>query len=322
MTFKFLSTSPTFGYYAPEPVEYLKSHGCEVELVPQQKKLSEQELIQIVAGRDAMVVGVEKLTEPVIKAAKKMKIISKHGVGFDNIDLKAASKAGIVVTSAPSANSDAVADLTIGLVVSLARHIPSADSAVKAGSWPRVVGVELYGKVWGIIGLGRIGKRVAKRALGFSMRILANDITRDEAFAKEFGVTYLPLDKVLAESDFISIHVPLDASTRRMIGARELGLMKNKAFLVNISRGDIVDEEALYQALKKKSIGGAALDVFSQEPLGTSPLLALDNVITTPHMGGYTYDALRETGMVCVRDIVDVLEGRHPKFAVNPEVLK
>ncbi len=322
MKFRFLSTSPSFGYFVQEPVEYLKSHGCEVELVPQQKKLSEQDLIQAVADRDAMVVGVEKITEPVIKAAKKMKIISKHGVGFDNIDLKAASKAGIVVTSAPGTNSDAVADLTIGLVVSLARHIPSSDSAVKAGAWPRVVGVELYRKVWGIIGLGRIGKRVAKRALGFDMRVLACDIVRDEAFAKEYGVTYSPLDKVLAESDFVSMHVPLDASTRRMIGARELGLMKNGAFLVNISRGDIVDEEALYQALKKKRIRGAALDVFSQEPPGKSPLLALDNLIATPHMGAYTYEAFKEMGMVCVGDIVDVLEGRRPQFAVNPEVLK
>ena len=177
-------------------------------------------------------------------------------------------------------------------------------------------------KVLGIIGLGLIGKKVAQRATGFGMKILAYDVIKDEAFARKWGVTFVPLEEILKEADFISIHVPLIPSTRRLIGSKELQQMKKDAFLVNISRGDIVDEEALYQALKEGRIRGAALDVFSQEPVGTSPLLKLDNLISTPHMGAYTFEALRETGMICVRGIVDVLEGRTPPFAVNPEVLK
>ena len=322
MDFKVFSTSPTFGYYALEPLEYLAKHGCQIELVPQGKKMSEEELIQSVGQYDAMIVGLDKITKSIIEASKKMKVMTKHGVGVDNIDVEAASKANIVVTNAPSTNSDAVADLTVGLFVSLARNIPFADRSVKEGGWPRIVGTQINGKVLGIIGLGQIGKRVAKRMSGFDMRILAHDIVKDEAFAKKWGVTYTSLDELLTESDFISIHVTLDASTRRMIGERELGLMKKTAFLVNIARGDIVDEEALYRALKDGKIRAAALDAFSHEPPRGSPLLNLDNVISTPHMGAYTYEALREMGMVCVRDIVATLQGRHPQFVLNPEVLK
>jgi D-3-phosphoglycerate dehydrogenase / 2-oxoglutarate reductase len=154
------------------------------------------------------------------------------------------------------------------------------------------------------------------------MKVLAYDITKDEAFAQKRGITYLSLDELLAESDFISIHIPFTPSTRRLISERELRLMKKEAVLLNISRGDIVDEEALYRVLEEGRIRGAALDVFSNEPPRENPLLKLDNVILTPHMGGYTFEALRETGMICARGIVDVLEGRRPQFVTNPEILK
>lgn len=321
MAFRVLSTSPTFGYYVSEPSEYLESRGCNVELFPQGKKISEEELIWSVGEYDAIIVGIEKITRSVIQAAKKLKILTKHGIGVDNIDVKAASSKGIVVTNAPGTNSEAVADLTIGLFLSLARGIPFADRSVKEGTWPRMVGIQINGKVLGIIGLGQIGKRVARRALGFDMRILAHDVFKDEAFARKWGIEYVPLDEVLTESDFLSIHVPISPSTRGLIGERELNLMKKEAFLVNISRGDIVDEEALYRVLKEGRMRGAALDVFTSEPPVGSPLLTLDNVILTPHMGGYTYEALRETGMACARSIVDVLGGKKPQFIVNPEVL-
>lgn len=215
-----------------------------------------------------------------------------------------------------------MADLTFDLFLSLARSIPFADRTVKEGKWPRLVGVQVNGKVLGIIGLGQIGKKVATRASGFDMKILAYDVVKDEAFAKQCGITYCSLNELLANADFVSIHIPLIPTTRGLIGERQLKLMKKDSFLVNISRGEIVDEEAIYQALKEERIRGAALDVFSCEPLGESPLLKLDNVISTPHMGGYTLEALKETGMICVRGIVDVLEGRQPQFAVNPEVVK
>ncbi|MFC1861967.1 phosphoglycerate dehydrogenase [Chloroflexota bacterium] len=319
MTFKVLSTSPTFGYYASEPVEYLKNHGCKLEVVPQEGKMSEEKLIEHVKECDAMIVGVENITAPVIQASEKLKIIAKQGEGVDNIDITAASSRGIVVVSAPGANSDAVADLTIGLFLSLARNIPFADCSVKEGGWPRIVGVQLNGKVLGIIGLGQIGKKVAKRALGFDMKVIAHDVLKDEAFAQKWVITYLSLDELLTESDFLSIHIPLSSSTRRLLGEKELRLMKKEAFLLNISRGDIVDEEALYRVLKEGKIRAAALDVFSNEPPRESPLLKLDNVILTPHMGGYTLEALREIGMICARGIVDVLEERHHQVT-NPEI--
>jgi D-3-phosphoglycerate dehydrogenase len=322
MRIKVLSTSPTFGYYVQEPVDYLKTRGSTLDLVPQGKKLSQEELIQAIGEYDAAIVGVEKITASIIQAARKLKVIAKHGAGVDNIDVKAASGRGIVVTSAPGANSDSVADLTMGLFLSLARRIPFADQSIRTGGWPRLVGSQIFRKVLGIIGLGDIGKKVAKRAAGFEMKVNAYDVFRDEAFAQQWGITYLPLDELLATADFISIHVPSIPATFKMIGERELRLMKKEAFLVNISRGDVLDEEALYRVLKERSIQGAALDVFSSEPPKESPLLTLDNVVLTPHMGAYTYEALRETGMICVQGIVDIFEGRRPRFVVNPEVLK
>jgi len=322
MSFKFVSTSPTFGYYALEPVEYLKQNGCEVELIPQGKKLSEEELVDCAARSDAMVVGIEKITVRVIQAGKKLKVIAKHGAGVDNIDMAAATEHKIVVTSAPGANSDAVADMTVGLFLALARSLPFADRSVKGGGWPRMAGTQMNNKTLGIIGVGQIGKKVARRAAGFDMKILVYDVIKDEEFAAQYGATYLPLEDVIQSSDFMSIHVPLTATTRNLIGAREFGLMKKGAYLVNIARGGVVDEAALYAALKENKIGGAALDVFVQEPPAGSPLLSLDNFIATPHMGGYTLEALNDTGMTCVRNIMDVLQGRKPQYLNNPEVFK
>jgi D-3-phosphoglycerate dehydrogenase / 2-oxoglutarate reductase len=323
MTHKILSTSPSFGYFASEPLDYLKCHDCEWDLLPQGKKISQEELTDRIREADAIVVGMEeKITEGVLDAATKLKIITKHGAGVDNIDIPAATKKGIPVVSAAGANSDAVADLTMGLFLSLARTIPFADRSVKEGRWPRLVGIQINGKVLGIIGLGQIGKKVAKRATGFDMKVLSYDVVKDDVFARQCGIAYLPLEEVLAQSDFLSIHIPLNSSTRRLIGEKELRLMKKDSFLVNVSRGSIVDEEALCHALKEGRIRGAALDVFEQEPPGGSPLLKLDNFISTPHMAGYTREALIETGMICVRAIVDVLNGRRPQGVINREVLK
>jgi len=321
MSHKLVSTSPTFGFYVQEPVDYLKQHGCEVELVPQGKKLTEDELVECASRVNAMIVGVEKITQRVIEGGKNLKVIAKHGAGVDNIDMATATAKGIVVTSAPGANSDAVADLTFGLFLAAARQIPTADRLVKGGEWPRIVGTAVNRKTLGIIGVGQIGKKVAKRARGFDMEVLVYDVVKDEAFAAEFGATYVALDEVLTKADFISIHVPLIDATRNLIGAREFGLMKETAFLVNVARGGVVDEKALFDALQEKRIAGAAADVFTQEPAKGNPLLTLDNLIATPHMGMYTREALIDTGMICVRNIVDALEGRKPEFLNNPEVL-
>ncbi len=320
MAFKIVSTSPTFGFYVQEPVDYLKTHGCELKMIPQGKKLSQAELLECASESDAMIIAFDKISDEVIRAAPNLKVVAKHGAGVDNIDRAAATEKGIVVTSAPGANSDAVADLTIGLFLALARQIPFADSSVKAGEWPRIIGTQLNKKTLGIIGVGQIGKKVARRAVGFDMEVLVYDVVEDGEFAEKTGARYLPLDEVLAKSDFISMHVPLIESTRNLIGARELGLMKQSAFLVNVARGGVVDEDALLEALNEKRISGAAADVFSQEPAKGNPLLEMENLIATPHMGMYTREALIETGMMCVRNIVDALEGRRPQFLNNPEV--
>jgi len=320
MAFKIVSTSPTFGFYVQEPVDYLKANGCVVNLVPQGKKLNETELIEYASECDAMIVAVEKITARVIRAANNLKVIAKHGAGVDNIDMAAATERGIVVTSAPGANSDAVADLTIGLFLALARQIPFADSSVKAGEWPRIIGTQFNKKTLGIIGVGQIGKKVARRVMGFDMEVLVYDVVEDSEFAEKTGARYVPLDDVLVKSDFISLHVPLTDRTRHLIGARELGLMKPSAFIVNVARGGVVDEDALLEALNQKQISGAAADVYSQEPPKGNPLLEMENLIATPHMGMYTRESLIETGMMCVRNIVNALEGRKPQFLNNPEV--
>ena len=320
MEYKVLSASPTFGHFVSDPVEYLKENGCQVTLVPKGQKISEDELIESVAELDAIIVGFEQINEQVLQATNRLKVVAKHGAGVDNIDMKAATERGVVVISAPGLNSDAVAELTMGLFLSMARRIPFANQSVKEGGWPRYVGVELNKKTVGVIGVGQIGKKVAKCALGFNMNVLAYDVFEDKDFAQKWGIKYLPLDEVISKSDFISVYVPLMFAICQLINPKELGLMKRDAYLVNISRGGVVDEDALYAVLKDKKIGGAALDVFSQEPPGESPLLELDNLIATPHMGMYTVEALRETGMVCARGIVDTLQGRQPQNINNPEV--
>jgi D-3-phosphoglycerate dehydrogenase len=318
MSYTVLSCSPTFGYYASEPLEYLRSRGCKVTLVPEGKKMSETELIDEVKRYDALIVGTEKITKQIIESSGKLKVIAKHGAGVDNIDVEASTRRGIVVVNAPAANSDAVADLTMGLFISLARNICYADRSVRAGGWARIVGDQMSGKVLGIIGLGEIGKRVAKRGVGFNMKLVGYDVYNDELFAKQWGMSYVSLNELLSQSDFVSIHVPLTNETRGMIGKRELCLMKKSSYLVHISRGGVVEESDLYDALKEGRPRAAALDAFSHEPPKGNPLLTLENVIVTPHMGGYTIEALRETGMICAKSIMDVFEGRRPKTAVNP----
>ena len=323
MTFKVVSTSPTFGAYAQEPVDYLKQRGCELKMVAGAGKMSEAELAENVKDADAIITGIEKLTATVIQSCPNLKIIAKHGAGVDNVVVPAATRQGVAVVSAAGANSEAVADLTIALFLALARSIPFADRSVKGGNWPRVVGLQFNEKVLGIIGFGQIGRKVAMRASGFGMKSLTYDVFQDETAAKQLNATYVPLDRLIKESDFISIHVPLIPATKGLISTRQFQMMKKEAFLINISRGEIVDEAALYTALKEGRIKGAALDVYAKEPPSVdSPLLKLDNVITTPHMGGYTIEALKETGMMNVKGIIDVKEGKQPQCLTNPEVYK
>jgi D-3-phosphoglycerate dehydrogenase len=251
-----------------------------------------------------------------LAAAPRLKVISKHGVGYENIDLEAARDRNIPVAIAGGAIADSVADMALALLLALARQIPQGDASVRAGDWKRFVGPELAGKTLGIVGLGQIGKGVCRRAKGFGLQVVAYDTYQDQAFAASWGVSYLPLDELLAQSDFISLHAPVTAETRHLMGAEQLARMKPTAYLINTARGELVDELALYEALKQGHLAGAASDVFIQEPPGEHPLLTLANFIATPHSAGQTPEGLRRMGEITAENALRVLRGEAPLYRV------
>ncbi len=306
-----LITTPTFAKYSTEAPAILAQAGLETTRAVQPVK-SDRDLLGYLDGVTAIITGLEPITAAVIDAASELKVIAKHGIGVDNIDLEAARRRGIRVVNAPGTNKDAVADLVFGMMFALTRRILSADASVRKGQWPRMFGQSVWGKKIGIVGMGAIGKAVAVRAKGFNMPVYGYDTFWDEQFAAQYGVQRVSLEVLLGEADFVTLHVPLMEETRNLIGEAELLRMKPAAFLINAARGGIVDEGALYRALQAKTIAGAGLDAFSVEPPEDSPLLSLDNVVVTPHMGGYTEEALGLTSVVAAQSVVDVLAGRKP----------
>ncbi|MBW1993263.1 MAG: phosphoglycerate dehydrogenase, partial [Deltaproteobacteria bacterium] len=296
-----------------------------IEVLPNPCKgraLSEDELIEMIDGAHGLLTGVDPVTARVIESARQLKVISKFGAGVDNIDLQAATRKGVIVTNAPGTNSDSVADMAFSLMLAISRRIPLAFDLVRKGEWPLLMGTEIWNKTLGIVGLGNIGKRVALRAKGFNMKVLAYEIAPDEPFVKANDIQLVGLDQLLRESDFISIHTPLTAETRNLMGKEQFAFMKPSAFLVNTARGGIVDEAALYEALKSEKIAGAAFDVLEQEPPKDRKLLGLDNFIVTPHIAAFTAEAIGNMERLSSQNIIDVLEGRIPPHVVNKEVLK
>jgi phosphoglycerate dehydrogenase-like enzyme len=243
-------------------------------------------------------------------------------VGFDKIDVKAASARGILVCNAPGTNTNAVAELALGLMLASARRIPQADRAVKSGKWGQCIGTEVAGKVLGIVGLGRIGQSLARKAKGLGLRVVGYDVLLDGTFLEREGVEALSLDELLSRSDFVSLNCSMTAETENLIDESRLRKMKKTAHLINTSRGKVVDEQALQKALEEGWIAGAATDVYSTEPPDGSPLLLLEELVTTMHMGTHTQEALAEMGRVAAQNVLDALEGRRPAFLVNPEVWK
>ena len=312
------STSLDFGKMDRDPIDLLIENGCEFESV-QIDANSEEQGIEVVRDADVLVVGLQRITGRVLDAAKRLKVIGRCGVGLDNIDLKAAGARGIPVVYTPGANAQTVADLTLGLMLALARKIPQADRMTRGGEWKRIMGNDVWGKTLGIFGLGQIGFNVAKRAKGFDMNIIAYDLFENVPLAGELGIQYKSKAEILREADFITLHLPLNPETLGFISDGDLKAMKKNAVLVNTSRGGIVDEKALYLALKEGKIAGAALDVFEQEPPGKTPLVQLDNFIGCPHIGGITTEAIGRIGMTVSRDIVSILKGQTPKFLANKE---
>jgi len=246
----------------------------------------------------------------------------KHGVGVDNIDLGAATSRNIAIANAPGTNTDAVADLAVGLTLSLLRRICEANASTRSGEWNRFIGHELGAMTVGIVGTGRIGAAVARRVHAFGSSLLGYDVLENEELKTAFELRYAPLDQILRQADVVTLHAPLMPQTANMIAKKQLASMKPSAILVNCARGELVDETALYEHLKAGKLAGAAVDVFATEPPQDSKLLELDNVLATPHIGAYTYEAMDTMDRLCAQTIIDVLaHGKAPENLLNPEAL-
>jgi D-3-phosphoglycerate dehydrogenase len=282
------------------------------------KPLSSQDLQDLLPGIDGMIAGLDELDAAALAVADSLKVIARYGVGYNNVDLEAASEMGITVTNTPGANAVAVAELTVALILDLLRPIVPAVLKTKAGEWPRYKGLSLAGKTVGLLGLGAIGKETAKRLSGFECKLLAYDLYPDEKFAAEYDVQLTLMDEILSSADLISLHLPGTPDTKNIVNDDFLGSMKDGAFLVNTARGDLIDEAALLSALQSGKLRGAALDVYSQEPPAPdNPLLALEQVLATPHMGAHADSATNAMGWMALEECLAVLSGKEAKYKVN-----
>ena len=287
-------------------------------------KLSAAELRGRIGDYEALIVRSEtRVDEAAILAGTRLKVIGRAGAGVDNIDVQAATRAGVLIVNAPAGNTVAAAEHTMALMLALARHVPQAAEAVKLGRWERsrYVGTELREKILGVIGLGNIGREVARRAQAFGMQVIAADPLVPEDRAAQLQVRMVPLERLLGEADFVTIHVPLTAQTRHMIDAARLQAARPGLRLINVARGGIIDERALYEAIRSGQVAGAALDVFEQEPPGENPLVGLPQVIATPHLGASTEEAQLSVAIEIADEVLAVLEGGFPRFALNAPVV-
>ncbi len=275
------------------------------------------------ASIDALVTGrVMWLDAEALALLPNVQVIALHTSGSDNVDMKIATARSIPVTTVKGVNAEQCAEFSIGLMLAVTRQIRTGDIAIRKGEWASKTqsSLDLFGATLGVCGLGLIGKAAVHRAAAFGMRILAYTRTPDLAFGEQYGVTYVSKDEVLQQSDVVSLYSSLNADTRHMIGERELRLMRDDAYLINIARGELIDEKALYRALSEGWIAGAGLDVFETEPLYESPLFGLDNVVLTPHQAGLANSAKSNAALGAVTNALDALAGKQPKGCVNPEI--
>lgn len=317
-------------------IEMLKKAGLDVEVNEDAEKvLTKQELIEKVKNKDALLsLLTDKVDEEVLSSSENLKIVANYAVGFDNIDIDAATQRGILVSNTPGVLTQTVAEHTFALMIAAARRVVEADKYTRQGkyrAWGPLLflGPDLNGKTLGIIGLGRIGKTVSKIAVrGFDMKVLYYDKFRDDAFEKEYNAVNTDLETLLKEADFITIHVPLLPSTRHLISFNEFNLMKKSAILVNTARGAIIDEKALIDALENKRITGAALDVFECEPeiscdyKSPHQLKSLDNLILTPHIASASIETRGKMAELAAQSIIDLAGGKAPQNVINKEALK
>jgi phosphoglycerate dehydrogenase-like enzyme len=301
-------------------LEVLREVGCEVVMGRSPRPRTAEDMTQAVKGIDGIVAGSDNYSAPVIEAADRLKAIVRVGVGYDTVDLAAATRRGSQVGTTPGTNPHAVADYAFGLMLALARRIVRHHNATAEGKWAREAGPDVYGKTIGIVGTGAIGKGMARRARGFSMNVLAYDVARDEELARALPFRYVELDELFREADYVTLHAPLLPSTRGLVNAERLSQMKPTAFLINTARGELVDLEALTEALRSNRIAGAALDVFPKEPPGDHPILKLENAIVSPHVAGGSIEANAAAGRMACESVVSVLRGGRVAYCVNPDV--
>lgn len=291
-------------------MERLRSFADELIFNPYARPLTEDELIPLLDGCAGCVAGLDSFTQKAIESAGTLRVISRYGTGVDNVDIAAAGKKSIVVCRTPGVNSQAVADLAFGLMIGLARQIPMLDRKTRDGQWIRSIGVELHQKTIGILGLGFVGRAVAQRASGFSMRILACDPAMDLEYAKANNIVPVSFDDLIREADFISLHLPLYAGTRHIISAEAMDRMKKGAFIINTARGGLLDEAAACERLKDGRLGGLGLDVYEDEPPQNTPLFNLPNVVLTPHTAAHTAESAAAMAALSVENLINALEGK------------
>ncbi len=318
-----LVVSTSFARTTSQPLQILEEHGCEVVRV--KGPHGDHELARLVPGFAAVIVGIDPVTERVVEAGCDLRIVAKHGVGVDNIDVSACSHRGILVTNVPGANSEAVAEFAICALLALTRNLVPAVASLAEGRWEgsTFIGMECGGKKLGIVGLGAIGRLVARRAQALGMEVVYTDVIRQHAFEHAHGVGYLDLEGLLRVVDVVTLHVPAVPETQNLINAETLALMKPTAFLLNFSRGQVVDEKALAESLRLREIAGAALDVYRTEPPGLDhPFFALDNVLLTPHIAGYSQEANERTSISAAEDVARVLTGKAPRYCLNEGAIR
>ena len=315
-----LITAGVFTKLNRDGVECLEAAGLTVKLPVQ--PLTPETLVAELQGCVAVVAGMERYTDEVFAACPDLKVVARWGIGYDSIDVDAATRHGVMVLNTPGVVTEAVADMTFALMLGLARRLPSGDRAVRAGQWPTIFSGQVFGKTLGVIGLGQIGQAVVRRARGFDMRILGYDPFCEEGLCGRLSIEQPPLEQLLAESDFVTLHCTMCPETRHLINDERLRPIKPTPYLINAGRGGLVDQAALTVALREGWIAGAGLDVLDKEPPDPNdPLLQLENVVFMPHVSSFTFDTVAKVNERVCMNVSQALSGQRPQFIVNPEVL-
>lgn len=306
MTYKILVTPRSFGKHSDNPFKILESQGFEVIRNPYSEIMTEEQIIEQIKDVDGVIIGVDPLNKNVLQNAKKLKVIAKYGVGIDNIDIDFAKKNNIPVSITLNANADAVADYTFALMLATARKVSQIDRECRNMQWDKITTIDVNNKTLGLIGLGNIGKKVVARAKGFNMNVLAFDLNKDDKFAKESNVTFVDnIDEIFKYADFISLHLPLNNHTKYIIDNNQFKQMKSTAVIINTARGGLINEEALFKALKENKIWGAGIDVFENEPPDNVELLKLDNIVIGSHASASTVQAIDNMGIMASENLVN-----------------